>query len=90
MSEGLEGFSRSVNFFGRRFTQILRISTYLSAFICENLRPVFTHSYWEQLYYIEPTELDLLIFEKLVPTDHYLRQVKAIIDFEFVRSAVQD
>jgi transposase len=41
-------------------------------------------------YYIEPTELDLLIFEKLVPTDHYLRQVKAIIDFEFVRSAVQE
>jgi transposase len=41
-------------------------------------------------YYIEPTELDLLIFEKLVPPDHYLRQVKAIIDFEFVRSAVRD
>jgi transposase len=41
-------------------------------------------------YYIEPTELDLLIFEKLVPANHYLRQVKAIIDFEFVRSAVQD
>jgi transposase len=41
-------------------------------------------------YYIEPTELDLLIFEKLVPPDHYLRQVKAILDFEFVRSAVQD
>ena len=41
-------------------------------------------------YYIEPTELDLLIFEKLIPANHYLRQVKAIIDFEFVRSAVQD
>lgn len=41
-------------------------------------------------YYIEPTELDLLIFEKLVPADHYLRQVKAIIDFEFVRSAVKE
>lgn len=41
-------------------------------------------------YYIEPTELDLLIFEKLVPANHYLRQVKAIIDFGFVRSEVQD
>jgi transposase len=41
-------------------------------------------------YYIEPTELDLLIFEKLVPANHYLRQVKGIIDFEFVRSEVQD
>lgn len=41
-------------------------------------------------YYIEPTELDLVIFEKLVPANHYLRQVKVIIDFEFVRAAVQD
>ena len=41
-------------------------------------------------YYIEPTELDLLIFEQLVPPDHYLRQVKAVLDFEFVRPEVQD
>ena len=41
-------------------------------------------------YYTEPTELDELIFEQLVPADHYLRQVKAVIDFEFVRAAVQD
>lgn len=41
-------------------------------------------------YYIPPTELDLLIFEKLVPPDHYLRQVKAVIDFEFVREEVKD
>ena len=40
-------------------------------------------------YYIAPTELDLLIFEKLVPQDHYLRQVKEIISFEFVREEVQ-
>ena len=41
-------------------------------------------------YYTEPTELDLLIFEQLVPPDHYLRQVKAVIDFEYVRPEVQD
>lgn len=41
-------------------------------------------------YYIAPTELDLLIFERLVPAEHYLRQVKAAIDFEFVRPEVQD
>ena len=41
-------------------------------------------------YYIEPTELDLLIFEKLVPADHYLRRVKATIDFGFARSNIQD
>lgn len=41
-------------------------------------------------YYIEPTELDLLIFEKLVPDNHYLRQVKTVIDFEYVRPEVQD
>jgi len=37
-------------------------------------------------YYVEPTELDLLVFEKLVPADHYLRQVKAHIDFEVFRT----
>jgi transposase len=41
-------------------------------------------------YYIAPTELDLLIFEKLIPADHYLRQVKRVIDFEFVRAEVQE
>jgi transposase len=41
-------------------------------------------------YYIPPTDLDLLIFEKLVPANHYLRRVKAVIDFEFVRAEVQD
>jgi len=37
-------------------------------------------------YYVPPTELDLLIFEKLVPASHYLRQVKTLIDFESFRS----
>ena len=41
-------------------------------------------------YYIPPTELDLLVFEKLISPDHYLRQVKAVIDFEFVREKVRD
>jgi len=41
-------------------------------------------------YYIPPTELDLLVFEKLISPDHYLRQVKAVIDFEFVREEVKD
>lgn len=41
-------------------------------------------------YYTEPSELDIQIFEQLVPADHYLRQVKAVIDFEFVRVEVQD
>ncbi len=36
-------------------------------------------------YYTPPTPLDLFIFEKLVPPDHYLRQVKALIDFERFR-----
>lgn len=41
-------------------------------------------------YYQEPTELDRLVFEKLVPGDHYLRRVRALVDFEFVRSEVAD
>lgn len=41
-------------------------------------------------YYTEPTELDTLVFEKLVPQDHYLRQVKQVIDFEALRDKVRD
>ena len=41
-------------------------------------------------YYTPPTELDILIFEKLIPPDHYLRQVKEVIDFDFVRAEVQE
>jgi transposase len=41
-------------------------------------------------YYTEPTELDTLVFEKLVPQDHYLRQLKQIIDFEPLRDKVRD
>lgn len=40
--------------------------------------------------YGEPTELDRLLFERMVPADHYLRRVKAAIDFEFVREVVAD
>ena len=40
-------------------------------------------------YYIRPTEMDLFIYEKLIPKDHHLRQVKAVIDFEFVREEVK-
>lgn len=41
-------------------------------------------------YYIEPTEVDLLVFEKLIPVDHYLRKVKVAIDFEGFRDQVRD
>ena len=41
-------------------------------------------------YYIAPTEIDLLVFEKLVPQDHYLRRVKEVIDFEPMRQLVAD
>ena len=41
-------------------------------------------------YYTEPTEIDTLVFEKLVPPAHYLRQVKCLIDFERFRALVTD
>jgi transposase len=41
-------------------------------------------------YYTEPSEIDQLVFEKLVPADHYLRQVKAVLDFERLRELVKD
>lgn len=41
-------------------------------------------------YYVAPTDLDLLVFEKLIPADHYLRRLKAAINFEPVRALVAD
>jgi transposase len=41
-------------------------------------------------YYTEPTEVDQLVFAKLVPPDHYLRRVKEIMDFERFRALVKD
>ncbi len=41
-------------------------------------------------YYREPTDTDRQVFEKLVPPDHYLRQVKALIDFEAFRELLRD
>ncbi|MGH9752442.1 MAG: hypothetical protein ACREA2_06615 [Blastocatellia bacterium] len=39
-------------------------------------------------YDFTPTPLDLIIFEKLVPPDHYLRQLKAAINFTPMRALV--
>lgn len=44
----------------------------------------------KEKYYREPTDTDRLVFEKLVPPDHYLRQVKALIDFEAFRELLRD
>jgi transposase len=41
-------------------------------------------------YYSAPSELDVMIFEKLIPADHYLRRLKAAIDFEPVRALVAE
>ena len=41
-------------------------------------------------YYTEPTEIDQLVFDQLVPPDHYLRQVHQAIDFERFRDQVKD
>ena len=44
----------------------------------------------QDTYYTEPTEVDQLVFEKLVPPDHYLRRVKQVINFERFRDQVKD
>jgi hypothetical protein len=41
-------------------------------------------------YYIAPSDLDQTIFAKLLPADHYLRRLKAAIDFEPLRALVAD
>lgn len=37
-----------------------------------------------------PTALELLVFEKLIPADHYLRHLKAASNFEPFRALVAD
>jgi transposase len=44
----------------------------------------------QDTYYTEPTEVDQLVFDKLVPPVHYLRRVKQLIDFERFRDLVKD
>jgi transposase len=39
-------------------------------------------------YYTAPSAIDLLVFEKLVPPDHYLRRVKELVNFDVVRQTV--
>jgi transposase len=41
-------------------------------------------------YYSAPSELDVMIFEKLIPANHYLRRLKAAIDFEPLRGLVAE
>jgi transposase len=41
-------------------------------------------------YDVELTPFDLLVFETFVPADHYLRRLKAAIDFTPLRSLVAD
>ena len=36
------------------------------------------------------SQLDIAVFEKLVPADHYLRRLKATIDFTPCRALVSD
>jgi len=39
---------------------------------------------------VAPPELELVVFEKLIPADHYLRRLKAAIDCEPCRALVAD
>jgi len=41
-------------------------------------------------YYSAPTDSDVLVFEKLIPADHYLRRLKAAIECEPFRALVAD
>ena len=41
-------------------------------------------------YYTQPQEIDTIVFEKLIPGDHLLRQFKEAIDFAPFRELVKD
>jgi len=44
----------------------------------------------KEKYDFKPTQLDLLVYEKVVPADHYLRKLKAAINFTPWRAQVAD
>jgi transposase len=44
----------------------------------------------KESYSTDPTEVDQMVLAQLVPPDHYLRQVKRLIDFEQFRDLVKD
>lgn len=44
----------------------------------------------KEQYYREPSEIDKIVFEKLVGGEHYLRKVKEEIEFEQLREIVKD
>ncbi len=44
----------------------------------------------QERYDTAPTEMDTLLFEKLVPPDHYRRRVKPCLDFARFRALVTD
>lgn len=41
-------------------------------------------------YSSAPTELDVMVYEKLIPADHYLRRLKAAVNFEPCRALVTE
>jgi len=41
-------------------------------------------------YYTKPTEIDLMVYEKMIPEDHILCQFKKVIKFEQIRDLVKD
>jgi len=41
-------------------------------------------------YYTKPTEIDLMVYEKMIPEDHILRQFKKVIEFEQFRDLVKE
>lgn len=41
-------------------------------------------------YYVEPSEIDQLVFDKLVPGDHLLRRAKAVLDFQALALRIKD
>jgi transposase len=44
----------------------------------------------KERYYTDPSEVDQIVCAQLVPPDHYLRQVKRLIDFELFRDLGKD
>src|SRR4030095_16913663 len=48
------------------------------------------HAMLKDNYEYIPSALDLLVFETLIPADHYLRRLKSTIDFTKCRALVAD
>jgi transposase len=59
-------------------------------YVCSTANRTKENAMLKENYDYTPSPLDLMVFEKMVPADHYLRQLKKAIDFTPCRAQVAE